>query len=525
MKHITALALCTVLLSALCMETAMAGSVKSAGVSGKWSAGATWIGGVVPGPTDTVTIADSDTVTYDMGVALNAAIAGLKVGEGVSGILQMAKTDSTKLIINGNLLIQKGAVLKAQTNTLTGVQGNQMLIVLTGDLTYQGALFDTRTGSAGSTLGVINFEFTGSTNTTITMAPDTSVIPTNFEFNGIKINKSGSANVTLKSNIYCAAGSSSAPAYSGLLTFVRGRVITGDYTLITTTTTGANISGFSDSSYVVGAMGRGMSSSVTTRDFCIGDAKAYRPIRVRGTSISTIGHYVTARLIPGNANTGSSAFGPGIDRVSSGRYYQVTYNKGTTVTASLSFVFFHPSYREDDGVVGGSTNVRAALSTDDRANWLTLGPTTSTYTTKMDSLPRMLLADTLTANPVSLNSGQSVHVALARLSGTTDNSLDPPATAVRTNESAVPASFSLTQNYPNPFNPTTNLTCTIGKGGFVSVKVYDLLGREVATLVNEIKQAGSYSVTWNAAGVGSGMYFCRMQSGSFAETKKIVLAK
>jgi hypothetical protein len=90
---------------------------------------------------------------------------------------------------------------------------------------------------------------------------------------------------------------------------------------------------------------------------------------------------------------------------------------------------------------------------------------------------------------------------------------------------SIPEEYTLTQNYPNPFNPSTNFTYELSKAGFVSVKVYDLLGREVATLVNEFKPAGSYPATWNAAGFGSGIYFCKMQSGSFTATKKMILMK
>jgi hypothetical protein len=93
------------------------------------------------------------------------------------------------------------------------------------------------------------------------------------------------------------------------------------------------------------------------------------------------------------------------------------------------------------------------------------------------------------------------------------------------NAAGIPGKFTLTQNYPNPFNPSTNFTYELSKAGFVSVKVYDLLGREVATLVNEFKQAGSYPATWNAASFGSGVYFYKMQSGSFTSTKKMILMK
>jgi hypothetical protein len=94
--------------------------------------------------------------------------------------------------------------------------------------------------------------------------------------------------------------------------------------------------------------------------------------------------------------------------------------------------------------------------------------------------------------------------------------------------SELPKSFSLSQNYPNPFNPATTISYTIPEGGIkhaVSVRIYDLIGREVATLVNEIKPAGTYTVMWNAASMPSGIYFYRMQSDNFAATKKLVLLK
>jgi hypothetical protein len=89
----------------------------------------------------------------------------------------------------------------------------------------------------------------------------------------------------------------------------------------------------------------------------------------------------------------------------------------------------------------------------------------------------------------------------------------------------VPVKYSLEQNYPNPFNPSTSFTYSLSKAGFVTVKVFDLLGREVATLVNEFKPAGSYPAIWNAASFGSGVYFYKMQSGSFTATKKMILMK
>lgn len=100
-----------------------------------------------------------------------------------------------------------------------------------------------------------------------------------------------------------------------------------------------------------------------------------------------------------------------------------------------------------------------------------------------------------------------------------------------------PSMFHLVQNYPNPFNPTTTIGYSlpsqgsnfaegsVGEGFHVVLKVYDLLGREVATLVNETKQPGPYTVQWDARGMASGVYFCRLTSGGFVETKKLVLLR
>jgi len=85
--------------------------------------------------------------------------------------------------------------------------------------------------------------------------------------------------------------------------------------------------------------------------------------------------------------------------------------------------------------------------------------------------------------------------------------------------------FNLEQNYPNPFNPTTKIKYTIPEHGFVTVKVYDVLGKEVAALVHEEKSAGNYDVEFNATSLSSGIYFYQLQAAEFVETKKMVLMR
>jgi hypothetical protein len=87
----------------------------------------------------------------------------------------------------------------------------------------------------------------------------------------------------------------------------------------------------------------------------------------------------------------------------------------------------------------------------------------------------------------------------------------------------LPASCSLSQNYPNPFNPSTNIQFSIVHRQLTIVKVFDVLGREVATLVNEVKEPGTYTVEFNASSFASGVYFYRLQAGNFVQTKKLLL--
>jgi hypothetical protein len=93
------------------------------------------------------------------------------------------------------------------------------------------------------------------------------------------------------------------------------------------------------------------------------------------------------------------------------------------------------------------------------------------------------------------------------------------------NELAVPTGLSLCQNYPNPFNPTTNISFNLPSKSFVSLNIFDIMGREVATIVSEELSKGNYSRQWNAIGMPSGVYFYRLQAGSFSETKKLILLK
>ena len=89
----------------------------------------------------------------------------------------------------------------------------------------------------------------------------------------------------------------------------------------------------------------------------------------------------------------------------------------------------------------------------------------------------------------------------------------------------VPNKFDLNQNYPNPFNPTTTISYEIAKETIVSLKVYDVIGNEIVTLVNETKPAGTYEVIFDASNLSNGVYLYKIQAGNFTATKKLILMK
>jgi Secretion system C-terminal sorting domain len=100
----------------------------------------------------------------------------------------------------------------------------------------------------------------------------------------------------------------------------------------------------------------------------------------------------------------------------------------------------------------------------------------------------------------------------------------PPVTDVNVNLQKI-QSFNLAQNYPNPFNPTTNITYNIPKSGNVTLSVYNMLGQQVALLINGIVTEGSHTTTFNASQLPSGVYFYKLQQGNNATVKKMLLLK
>jgi hypothetical protein len=101
----------------------------------------------------------------------------------------------------------------------------------------------------------------------------------------------------------------------------------------------------------------------------------------------------------------------------------------------------------------------------------------------------------------------------------------PGTTSVELVEDLVPVRASLFQNYPNPFNAETTIRFEIAERAFVALRVYDLLGREIASLVNETLSPGSYVHRWNPSGLPSGVYFMNLRAGVFHGTRRLILLR
>jgi hypothetical protein len=107
----------------------------------------------------------------------------------------------------------------------------------------------------------------------------------------------------------------------------------------------------------------------------------------------------------------------------------------------------------------------------------------------------------------------------------TDNGGGVDISGINNEISNLPNNFSLSQNYPNPFNPGTKINYSISSRNHVSIRIYNILGKTVSTLVNETKEPGNYSNYFGASGLPSGIYFYRIEAGDFSETRKMILLK
>ena len=146
------------------------------------------------------------------------------------------------------------------------------------------------------------------------------------------------------------------------------------------------------------------------------------------------------------------------------------------------------------------------------------GTTWTVYTTSNSGLPDN------TVNSIAIDSSGNKWIGLNR-NGLSVFKEGGVVSVKEIPSKNIPKEFILFQNYPNPFNPVTNINFSLPAKSFVSLKVFDLIGREVATFVSQEKSAGTYQVTFNASRLPSGIYFYRLIAGTFTQAKKMLVLK
>jgi hypothetical protein len=177
-------------------------------------------------------------------------------------------------------------------------------------------------------------------------------------------------------------------------------------------------------------------------------------------------------------------------------------NSGLANTAVRSFTV------NGSNIFAGTDGGGIFLSTDDGTSWTAVNS---------GLLPNTTI-NALAVSGTNLFAGTSYK-------GVWSRPLSDMITSVKRLSTDLPTNFSLSQNYPNPFNPVTRISFNLPTRSFVLLKIFDVIGREVASIVSEELPAGTYSRQWNAAKMSSGIYFYRLQAGSFTQTKRLVLLK
>jgi hypothetical protein len=169
--------------------------------------------------------------------------------------------------------------------------------------------------------------------------------------------------------------------------------------------------------------------------------------------------------------------------------------------------------------------VFAATTCSDNSGVFLLNGNSANWTFVGDPASMGFFVDALAASDTYLFVGACDIYSYPLLSTVWRRPLSEMTTSVEGASDGLPRPFSLAQNCPNPFNPSTTISFSLSKKSFISLKVFDILGREVATIASEEMSVGSYSRLWNATNISSGVYFYRLQAGTFTETKKLLLLK
>ncbi|MBX7044700.1 MAG: T9SS type A sorting domain-containing protein [Ignavibacteria bacterium] len=252
--------------------------------------------------------------------------------------------------------------------------------------------------------------------------------------------------------------------------------------------------------------------------------------------------YWTRQAVSGyGTGTGSARYN--MWNASAGTTQSITSNVFPAVTASANYLRFNYAYAYylSGGTTLSADSVGIFTSTNAGTTWTPLITMKATQTPQVGvnstnnlstAASQSQFTPTATqwgtkiyAMPIGTNQVRFTGYSVFGNDAFIDDITAGGPTALQTPLTLAPEKFELMQNYPNPFNPATKISFSIPKNGFVSLKVYDILGKEVASLVNEDMTAGIYDFDFNGAALASGMYFYRLEANGFTDTKRMMLVK
>ena len=322
-------------------------------------------------------------------------------------------------------------------------------------------------------------------------------------------------------------------------TFAPGKT---SYTYQDTTATTLNLGGLGSTSWDFRSLRIDLGSTLTSvtpastpyaADFP-GATNAFQTTQSTQGITMTVYQYFTLGtnlLNPGNMGGASSPFGPlvySLKNTPAAVTYPLPSTYGTTWSSSYSETFlitvggspfvgptvtnYTESYVADAygpmTMPGGATYQALRIRYQERSPELRVG---YIFIAKEGAIVTVVALDTLSASTGA--------IPVASISW-----ISPTAVGVSTDQTA-PAEYALLQNFPNPFNPTSEITYQLPVAGSVKLSVYDLLGREVAVLVNETKAPGQYTARFDAKGLSSGVYVYRLEAGNFVQARRMLLVR
>ncbi len=487
--------------------------IDSTKTSGNWNSASTWQSGTVPTGSGTYIVRSSDSLYFNVATTITGTVRNLsgRVGVFDSSKVTLGNGSTYENAINGGTL-PKVVWATGSTCLVTGAVGNSPS---NGNQNFYNLTWD----CIGQT-GGLNLGMTGNT-----IAGDVRVIRSNSQYfrltasNNLAV--SGRKTITINGNIFVdsttgfftSTGSSGADSFDVVL---KGGIVSyGTFNV-------ANGSGASMNLFVAGdvkALGGAFTTNSATAkpDSLIFNGTKKQVLMRATSSMSNIQFAVRkgasidfdTSSLGGSANTTFTLEAGATIITGHAKGIKGNLNNGgaTSLSAKASYVY--------DGV---AAQIDSLMPTT--VNNLTINNTNGVVLVNPTTINGVL---TLTAgvfdNTVPFTLGPTGSISYG------GGSLKIPVTAVADKESSIPRSFFVKQNYPNPFNPSTSIVYGLPNGGYVSAKVYSLLGQEVATLFDGYQNAGIHTLVFNASNLSSGVYLYHIHAGSQFETKRMILMK